>query len=430
MKVWKTSGLSLYTRFLLSAVSLFTIVLLFTQQQLPNGSGISPPTSAAWRRAGPGTLHGAATRTAEDLLDKSPRVVYNGSPGMARDPRSAAFLQTRLAELGAELVALKAKVQSSMQRGRRASSQLNSLSSEIAKTREELDEKRKQANTDSCYPPPSKSLTRLRGPELVTPSGANVFQRSIISWTPRIVIFRNFLSEEETDHIMQIVNGKLTRSKVVSEKETVTAGRTSHGQFLANTMRTSVIQEIEQRIANATFVKPENGESIYVLRYQEAERYDPHTDFCRKNNVAPDESCVKFMKRGKDRVGTFIMSIRPAEDGGELSFPNFSADGLPMYQGFSSAQSQGGPDNAWVSSTNARASLTRRRRKLLQAGTWGGYCDKPGMFKLKLARGDALLFWNYHPNGTSDPLALHGGCPVKTGEKWIATRWLRQEKFV
>lgn len=28
-----------------------------------------------------------------------------------------------------------------------------------------------------------------------------------------------------------------------------------------------------------------------------------------------------------------------------------------------------------------------------------------------------------------DPLTLHGGCPVLKGEKWIATKWMRQNEY-
>ena len=43
--------------------------------------------------------------------------------------------------------------------------------------------------------------------------------------------------------------------------------------------------------------------------------------------------------------------------------------------------------------------------------------------------GDALLFWSIHPNGTFDKHALHGGCPVMKGEKWVATKWIRDKCF-
>ncbi|PNH11859.1 Transmembrane prolyl 4-hydroxylase [Tetrabaena socialis] len=51
-------------------------------------------------------------------------------------------------------------------------------------------------------------------------------------------------------------------------------------------------------------------------------------------------------------------------------------------------------------------------------------CDD-GSFKYMPRMGDAVLFWGVKPNGEIDPHALHGGCPVKRGEKWVATKWIR-----
>ncbi|PKI41232.1 hypothetical protein CRG98_038344 [Punica granatum] len=48
--------------------------------------------------------------------------------------------------------------------------------------------------------------------------------------------------------------------------------------------------------------------------------------------------------------------------------------------------------------------------------------------KVKPRRGDGLLFYSLLPNGTIDPTSLHGSCPVIRGEKWVATKWLRDQE--
>jgi prolyl 4-hydroxylase len=40
--------------------------------------------------------------------------------------------------------------------------------------------------------------------------------------------------------------------------------------------------------------------------------------------------------------------------------------------------------------------------------------------------GDVLIFTNIDANGRPDPGMRHGGEPVTRGEKWIATRWIRE----
>ena len=49
--------------------------------------------------------------------------------------------------------------------------------------------------------------------------------------------------------------------------------------------------------------------------------------------------------------------------------------------------------------------------------------------KVRGAPGDALLFRNALDDGTPDPAAQHAGLPVTSGEKLIASRWIRQRAF-
>ena len=39
--------------------------------------------------------------------------------------------------------------------------------------------------------------------------------------------------------------------------------------------------------------------------------------------------------------------------------------------------------------------------------------------------GDALLFFNTLADGRADPATRHAGLPVRSGAKWLATRWIR-----
>ena len=44
--------------------------------------------------------------------------------------------------------------------------------------------------------------------------------------------------------------------------------------------------------------------------------------------------------------------------------------------------------------------------------------------------GDLLLFRNEGPDGQRDPLAKHAGLPVTSGTKYLATRWIRERRWV
>ena len=49
--------------------------------------------------------------------------------------------------------------------------------------------------------------------------------------------------------------------------------------------------------------------------------------------------------------------------------------------------------------------------------------------KVRGNTGDGLLFRNADSNGTPDPHSLHAGLPVQSGEKVVASRWIRQKRF-
>jgi prolyl 4-hydroxylase len=45
-------------------------------------------------------------------------------------------------------------------------------------------------------------------------------------------------------------------------------------------------------------------------------------------------------------------------------------------------------------------------------------------------RGNAVYFEYCNSRGQVDHATLHGGNPVISGEKWLATKWMRERRFV
>merc|ERR1712054_368061 len=41
----------------------------------------------------------------------------------------------------------------------------------------------------------------------------------------------------------------------------------------------------------------------------------------------------------------------------------------------------------------------------------------------------ALLFFSHDPDGRHNIYGMHGSCPVRSGEKWIAQQWFRAEPY-
>jgi prolyl 4-hydroxylase len=44
--------------------------------------------------------------------------------------------------------------------------------------------------------------------------------------------------------------------------------------------------------------------------------------------------------------------------------------------------------------------------------------------------GDVLVFRNARADGSPDPLAEHAGMPVTSGTKYLATRWIRESRWI
>lgn len=63
----------------------------------------------------------------------------------------------------------------------------------------------------------------------------------------------------------------------------------------------------------------------------------------------------------------------------------------------------------------------------LNEGYEGGETHFPELdVKVRGGTGDVLVFRNALPDGRADTRMRHAGLPVTSGEKWLATRWIRQ----
>ncbi|XP_075105736.1 putative prolyl 4-hydroxylase 6 isoform X1 [Nicotiana tabacum] len=224
-----------------------------------------------------------------------------------------------------------------------------------------------------------------------------------ISWRPRAFVYRNFLTDEECDHFITLAKDKLEKSMVAdneSGKSVESEVRTSSGMFLRKA-QDQVVANVEARIAAWTFLPEENGESIQILHYEHGQKYEPHFDYFHdKVN----------QELGGHRVATVLMYLSDVEKGGETVFPNSEVISNCMIHLFQTVF------------PNSEAKKTQPK-----GDDWSD-CAKKG-YAVKPRKGDALLFFSLHPDATTDPLSLHGSCPVIEGEKWSATKWIHVRSF-
>jgi prolyl 4-hydroxylase len=189
-------------------------------------------------------------------------------------------------------------------------------------------------------------------------------------YNPRVVVFGNLLSDEECEALIAAASPRLARSLTVATRtggEEVNEDRTSNGMFFQRG-ETPLVRQIEGRIARLLNWPEENGEGLQVLQYRPGAEYKPHYDY-----FDPKEpGTPTILKRGGQRVGTLVMYLAEPEKGGGTTFPDVHLEVFPK-------------------------------------------------------RGHGVFFSYERPHPSTR--TLHGGAPVLAGEKWIATKWLRQGRF-
>ena len=188
---------------------------------------------------------------------------------------------------------------------------------------------------------------------------------------PRLRLWRGFLSTDECQTLTLLAAPRLTRSSVVDTTKAgsiVAPDRTSDGMSFAAGEH-PLLREINSRAAEITDRDPVTFETLQILRYQLGQEYRPHFDyFPLEYPSTPNE-----LQRGGQRTGTMLIYLKTPEQGGATTFPD--------------------------------------------AG-----------IAVEAIAGDALYFAYDQPS--SSTLTRHGGSPVLKGEKYVATLWMRERRFV
>lgn len=205
----------------------------------------------------------------------------------------------------------------------------------------------------------------------------------VLSWIPRVLYFPYFATAEQCLSIIEAAKRDLLPSTLAlragETKENTQGIRTSSGMFIsASEDKAGVLDAIEEKIAKATMIPRSHGEAFNILRYELGQRYLSHYDAFNPAEYGPQKS---------QRVASFLLYLSDVEEGGETMFP--FENGMNMDIGYDYQQCIG--------------------------------------LKVQPRRGDGLLFYSVFPNGTIDLASLHGSCPVIRGEKWVATKWIRDQ---
>lgn len=190
--------------------------------------------------------------------------------------------------------------------------------------------------------------------------------------SPRVVLLEGLLSAEECDALVEFSRAKMVRSTVVDPNTgegIVHDARTSESSVLS-VDDCPLVKRLEQRIEGLTGIPSRNGEPLQLLRYGLSNEYQPHHDFFEA--AIPGDAQQLLL--GGQRLATIILYLNDVKSGGETVFPHLGLEVVPR-------------------------------------------------------KGSALFFAYARSETDLDYQSLHGGRPVLAGEKWIATKWLREREF-
>jgi len=188
--------------------------------------------------------------------------------------------------------------------------------------------------------------------------------------SPRLIVFGGLLSDDECQQMIELASPRLARSETVhnpSGGSEVHEARTSEGMFFERGEH-PLCDRIERRIAALLSWPVRNGEGLQVLRYRPGAQYKAHHDYF--DPAQPGTPTI--LQRGGQRVATIVMYLNTPTRGGGTAFPDVGVEVGPM-------------------------------------------------------RGNAVFFSYDRPHVVTR--SLHAGMPVLEGEKWVATKWLREREF-
>jgi len=190
---------------------------------------------------------------------------------------------------------------------------------------------------------------------------------------PAMAVLDDVFDARECEELIALARPRLAPSTTVdplSGRDLVGEQRSSLGMFF-RLRENAFIARLDQRVSELMNLPVENGEGLQVLCYPAGAQSMPHFDFLVPSNAANKAS----LARSGQRVSTLVSYLNEVEEGGETVFPEC------------------------------------------------GWSVSP-------RRGSAVYFEYCNSLGQVDHASLHAGGPVLRGEKWVATKWMRQRRFV
>jgi len=194
----------------------------------------------------------------------------------------------------------------------------------------------------------------------------------IVSEDPAIAVFEKVLGVVDCAYLVHVARPYLTRANVIDPTSRnggmVSDVRTNMSTYLPFGLVDIISRYIETKITRETGEDLNYSEPMSILYYSPGEYYRPHVDYFNPNLKVSKE----LLADGGQRTASAVTYLIAPSAGGGTSFPKL---GLTV------------PPSA----------------------------------------GSTLWFRNCLAGGQVDDRSLHAGDPVEQGEKWVVTKWFRQQ---
>jgi prolyl 4-hydroxylase len=183
-----------------------------------------------------------------------------------------------------------------------------------------------------------------------------------------VFTLKNFLSGEECQSIIETATSQLEKSTLLGTQRS--GYRTSSSTWLYRNDLPDVVDKIESLVDQITDLPRNHQEALQIVRYGVGEEYKSHEDFWHPNTDYYDEQ----MARGGQRAWSIMIYLNTVSRGGHTRFSRVDID----------------------------------------------IDTEPGK----------VLAWKNTIDGELNFDSSHAGMPVEEGEKWVAIKWVREERFV
>jgi prolyl 4-hydroxylase len=197
--------------------------------------------------------------------------------------------------------------------------------------------------------------------------------KEVLSDVPRILVYQNEIPPLVCDYILSHAAPQMKPAEIVDPNSGISRQdpyRRAKATTFAPLIQDTVISTMDRVLMKLSHLPFENGEQMGVLSYIPGEEYRPHYDcFLQADGIEEAE-----MSRGGQRVRTVLLVLYDDFQGGGTSFPNLG-------------------------------------------------------ITILAPKGSVIVFDNVDEKGEPDLKSIHAGLPVTAGTKWIATKWIRANKY-